>query len=144
MDTTRRVRVLHKQLADGALASEAVLRSPCAAGFVDPHTMECFLDNMRSVKLAVYEAFSRRLELLVPHTEGLTHHEHRQLVRDCLHTILGAGFEPLTFFDKDIRKYIYMAEVCAPIDLSLVLLPSLVSSAPLLRRPTCLSLSNPL
>jgi len=68
----------------------------------------------------VYQEFTRRPELLPQCTEGLTKEAHRELVRAGLRAVLAAGIAPLDLFDADIKKYIYMAELAAPIDLSLV------------------------
>jgi hypothetical protein len=45
--------------------------------------------------------------------------EHRSMVRKQLHALLDAGFNPLSFFDKDYRKYFYLAECLSLVDLSL-------------------------
>lgn len=82
--------------------------------------MEACIDDQRDTKKQLYEIFKQRPELLVPVTEGLTHTEQRQVVRDCLMAVLDAGVKPMELFDSDIRKYIYLAELAAPIDLSLV------------------------
>jgi hypothetical protein len=129
MEASRRLSILRKHVED-SVAEEPVaghtqevqmLRQPCAAKqTVDPHTMECFLDGLRSVKASVYKAFAERPDLLVPTAEGLTKEAHRALVRDSLRCLLNAGYQPLQLFDTDIARYFYMAEVCAPIDLSLV------------------------
>jgi hypothetical protein len=98
--------------------SASLLESP------DPLTMEYFLDDQRDLKQTVFDVFKQHPALLVPTIEGLSKTEHRQLVRDSLRVILAAGFNPLQYFDSDIKKYIYMAEICAPIDISLVRSPS--------------------
>lgn len=87
---------------------------------VDAQTMADFLDPQRDMKAYVYDIFKQNPALLAPTIEGLSKAEHRELVRKSLRTLLAAGFSPLEYFDSDIKKYIYMAEVCAPIDLSLV------------------------
>ena len=87
---------------------------------VDTETMATFLDPQRDLKAYVYDVFKQTPALLAPTIEGLSKAEHRELVRKSLRTLLAAGFSPLQYFDSDIKKYIYMAEVCAPIDLSLV------------------------
>lgn len=126
---SRRLSVLHQQMdsssqSQNEMSNGTVLqRLPCSAEqqeTVDAHTMECFIDQLRPVKASVYAAFIRRPELLPPVIEGMRKSEHRQLVRDGLKCIVDAGIEPLTFFDQDVRRYIYMAEICAPIDLSMV------------------------
>ena len=42
------------------------------------------------------------------------------MVRKQLHALLGAGVNPLNFFDKDYAKYFYLAECLALVDLSLM------------------------
>lgn len=129
---SRRLSVLRQHIDDTEAsklqASNVVVlqRQPCSSEqveTVDAHTMECFIDQLRPVKASVYSAFVRRPELLPPVIEGMRKSEHRQLVRDGLACIIDAGIEPLTFFDQDVRRYIYMAEICAPIDLSMVRVP---------------------
>lgn len=46
--------------------------------------------------------------------------EHRELVRKCLYAILGSGYSPLEFFDRDYNSYFLMAETLACVDLSTV------------------------
>jgi hypothetical protein len=46
--------------------------------------------------------------------------EHRELVRQCLRTLLEAGHSPLNYFQHDLKKYFYLAEVMSLVDLSLV------------------------
>lgn len=46
--------------------------------------------------------------------------QHRSLVRKCLHTLLDAGYSPLSFFAKDYKKYFYLAELLSLVDLSTV------------------------
>ena len=46
--------------------------------------------------------------------------EHRELVRKCLRKLLEAGHSPLNYFQHDLKKYFYLAEVMSLIDLSLV------------------------
>lgn len=125
----RRLSVLrqHMDSEDSLKATAAngvvLQQMPCSSEqveTVDAHTMECFIDQLRPVKAAVYAAFIKRPELLPPVIEGMRKSEHRQLVRDGLACIIDSGIEPLTFFDQDVRRYIYMAEICAPIDLSMV------------------------
>lgn len=126
---SRRLSILSQHMADarspeGDQRHGVVLqRMPCSSEqveTVDAHTMECFIDQLRPVKASVYSAFMKRPELLPPVIEGMRKSEHRQLVRDGLACIIDAGIEPLAFFDQDVRRYIYMAEICAPIDLSMV------------------------
>lgn len=127
--SSRRLSILRQQIEDVNLAQDnarpdvVLQRMPCSSEqleTVDAHTMECFIDQLRPVKSAVYSAFIKRPELLPPVIEGMRKSEHRQLVRDGLACIIEAGIEPLAFFDQDVRRYIYMAEICAPIDLSMV------------------------
>ena len=47
--------------------------------------------------------------------------EHRELVRQQLLLLLKAGFSPLRFYVHDIRKYFYLGELLALVDLSLVM-----------------------
>jgi hypothetical protein len=123
-DAVRRLNNIRRQVEpDIEHASATLLRGACSAdapSTVDAQTMEVFIDDQREVKARFFKLFQQHPELLPPHTEGLRHTEHRKLVRETLKAILSAGFRPLQFFDKDIRKYIYMAELCAPLDLSLV------------------------
>ena len=46
--------------------------------------------------------------------------QHREFVRKQLRLILLSGYSPMSFFMKDYRKYFYMAELLAVVDLSLV------------------------
>ena len=41
-------------------------------------------------------------------------------MRKQLQTILASGYSPMSFFMKDYKKYFYMAELLALVDLSLV------------------------
>lgn len=50
----------------------------------------------------------------------VTAEKHREFVRQQLHTILSSGYSPMSFFMKDYKKYFYMAELLALVDLSLV------------------------
>lgn len=45
--------------------------------------------------------------------------EHRALVRRCLAALVEAGFSPLHYLDSDQRKYFYLGECLALVDLSL-------------------------
>lgn len=136
MDASRRLSVLLQQVAtqDGPehgqcsrITDDSIMQQPCRAAeqVVDPHAMEVFMDANRSVKEDVYKALLQRPELLAQHIEGLSKESHRELVRNSLKCILEAGYEPMRLFDSDIEKYIYMAEICAPVDLSLVRWPPL-------------------
>ena len=125
MPASRRVAVLEKQMRGEDDAGSSLRREPCSASpalleNVDAGIMETFLDDQRDLKRDVYAAFAKRPDLLVPTVEQLNKEEHRELVRNSLAAVLDAGHKPLEYFDSDIKKYIYMAEVCAPIDLSLV------------------------
>ena len=46
--------------------------------------------------------------------------EHRELARQQLLLLLKAGYSPLRFYVHDIRKYFYLGELLALVDLSLV------------------------
>jgi len=46
--------------------------------------------------------------------------QHRELVRQCLRTLLASGYSPLAYFTKDFHKYFYLAELLSLVDLSLV------------------------
>lgn len=46
--------------------------------------------------------------------------QHREFVRKQLRVILASGYSPMAFFTKDYKKYFYMAELLALVDLSLV------------------------
>lgn len=128
MAAGRRINVLNGHLGalePGDAVNSGLERGLCsaAAGLlenVDAHTMAEFLDDQRQLKAKVFELFQNSPGLLAPSIEGMSKTEHRQLVRDSLRTILKGGYQPLAYFDSDIKKYIYMAEICAPIDLSLV------------------------
>jgi hypothetical protein len=48
--------------------------------------------------------------------------EHRELVRQQLQLLLKAGYSPLRFYVHDIKKYFYLGELLALVDLSLVIL----------------------
>lgn len=134
MEASRRLAVLLQQVTmqDGpeqgqySRAQEgSITRQPCRAAeqVVDSHVMEVFMDANRTVKEDVYKALLQRPELLAQHIEGLSKESHRELVRNSLKCILEAGYEPMRLFDSDIERYIYMAEICAPVDLSLVRWP---------------------
>ena len=45
--------------------------------------------------------------------------QHRELVRKCLLAILEAGYSPLRFYTSNIKKYFYLGELLALVDLSL-------------------------
>jgi hypothetical protein len=113
-----------RRLHDDETGTDMLGRSLCTStGLlenVDASCMQAFIDDQRNLKREVYSIFKDHPALLVPTVEQLSKSEHRQLVRDTLHAILAAGFNPLHYFDADIKRYIYMAEICAPVDLSLV------------------------
>jgi acyl-CoA oxidase len=46
--------------------------------------------------------------------------EHREQVRKQLGALLEEGINPLTFFDRDYKKYFYLAECLSLVDLSLM------------------------
>lgn len=46
--------------------------------------------------------------------------EHRELARQQLKLLLKAGYSPLRFYVHDIKKYYYLGELLAVVDLSLV------------------------
>jgi len=50
----------------------------------------------------------------------LSAEQHREFVRKQLRVILSSGYSPMSFFMKDYKKYFYMAELLALVDLSLV------------------------
>jgi hypothetical protein len=127
MSASRRLQTVVGQVDDQQVVSAGdVQRAHCSAApsellqNVDPHKLALFIDDQRELKSTMFNIFKQRSELLVPTIEGLSKTEHRQLVRDALRAILSAGFSPMQYFDTDIKKYIYMAEICAPVDLSLV------------------------
>ena len=129
MDVSRRLSALRLQLAPDAVGTSAQPEGlqrqlTSSAGSllegIDAKTMEAFIDDQRDLKATVFNTFKAHPALLVPSIEQMDKSTHRQLVRDALKLILSAGFNPLQYFDSDIKKYIYMAEICAPIDLSLV------------------------
>ncbi|KAK9811518.1 hypothetical protein WJX72_005162 [[Myrmecia] bisecta] len=80
--------------------------------------MEHYLDDLRSLKLEVYELFRQHPDLLPPVLEALTKEQQRDLVRKCMHCILDAGYSPMFFFNTDFKKYFYLAELLSMIDLS--------------------------
>jgi hypothetical protein len=134
MEAARRLSVLLQHVdLDGAdrgkssgLREDCIAQQPCSAAqgqVIDSQAMEVFMDPNRAVKEDVYKSLLERPELLVPHIEGLSKESHRELVRNSLRRILEIGYSPLKLFDSDIAKYIYMAEICAPVDLSLVRRP---------------------
>lgn len=131
MDSSRRLAVLLQHFAphgaehESSSSQEQLLLQPCRAAqhAVDTQLMEAYIDPNRALKQDVYKSLLERPDLLAPHIEGLSKESHRELVRNSLRRILEIGYKPLTMFDSDISKYIYMAEICAPVDLSLVRRP---------------------
>ena len=105
-------------VSEGIVALPCAGFLPCLEGF-DPNVMANFVDDLIFLKKQVYDVFIKRPDLLPSCTEGLTKEQHRELVRKSLHLILESGILPMNLFDTDIKKYIYMAELAAPIDLSL-------------------------
>lgn len=71
-------------------------------------------------QVEVYELFRAHPELLDVVEEGMTKEQHRELVRQCLRTIIGAGYSPMRYYVRDLRRYFYLAECTSLIDLSLV------------------------
>lgn len=49
-----------------------------------------------------------------------TAEERRALVRTQLQALLDSGINPLSFFDRDYKKYFYLAECLSLVDLSLM------------------------
>lgn len=74
-------------------------------------------------QVEVYELFRAHPELLDVVEEGMTKEQHRELVRQCLRTIIGAGYSPMRYYVRDLRRYFYLAECTSLIDLSLVRRP---------------------
>lgn len=68
----------------------------------------------------MYELFRAHPELLDVVEEGMTKEQHRELVRQCLRTIVGAGYSPMRYYVRDLRRYFYLAECTSLVDLSLV------------------------
>lgn len=132
MEASRRLAVLLQHVGTQNVAEQGLSgpengqlqQQPCRTAppgqVIDSQAMEVFIDPNRAVKKDVYKALMERPELLPPHIEGLNKESHRELVRNSLKRILEIGYQPMTLFDSDIEKYIYMAETCAPVDLSLV------------------------
>lgn len=86
----------------------------------DPGVLETYLDDMKDMKAQVYDLFRQHPDLLPNVEEGLSKEEHRALVRRSLHVILKAGHSPLDFLSRDPRKYFYLGECLAMVDLSLM------------------------
>ncbi|GBG00215.1 hypothetical protein Rsub_12700 [Raphidocelis subcapitata] len=120
---TRRLAALQSQLTPGggAAAPPAALqqpsqlaRAPTSAAVkglprFDPYVMETYLDDLRDLKRQVYDLFKFRPELLPVVEEGMSKEEHRSLVRAQLRALLETGINPLSFFDRDYKKYFYLA-----------------------------------
>ena len=146
----RRVHQLRQQLAPKTSSQQPALElAPCAVHHrslprFDVTFMEHYLETDRGLKNEVYDLFKQHPELLYAVEEGMTKGEgstraaglqmgssnvsllvalaeqHRQFVRKQLQVILSSGYSPMSFFMKDYRKYFYMAELLALVDLSLV------------------------
>eukprot|EP00879_Flechtneria_rotunda_P007853 GHRR01008229.1.p1 GENE.GHRR01008229.1~~GHRR01008229.1.p1 ORF type:complete len:205 (+),score=54.74 GHRR01008229.1:163-777(+) len=122
----RRLAVLSRQLEqqeNTLLSSGGLVAQPCSATAVrslprfDPYVMETYLDDLRELKRQVYELFKYQPELLTG--PELSKEEHRALVRTQLRALLDQGINPLLFFDRDYKKYFYLAECLSLVDLSL-------------------------
>eukprot|EP00878_Enallax_costatus_P017218 GHUV01018077.1.p1 GENE.GHUV01018077.1~~GHUV01018077.1.p1 ORF type:complete len:603 (+),score=125.83 GHUV01018077.1:149-1957(+) len=121
-----RLQVLSRQLLqDEAQEQQAagLVASPCSAAVrslprFDPYILEMYLDDLREMKRQVYNLFKFRPELL-PGPE-MSKEERRALVRTQLHALLDSGINPLSFFDRDYKKYFYLAECLSLVDLSLM------------------------
>lgn len=133
-----------------AQQSAQIQSVPCAVHHrslprFDVTFMEHYLETDRGLKHEVYDLFKQQPELLYPVEEGMTKgkqalcqtskctlnattclqtivfaEQHREFVRRQLKLILSSGYSPMSFFMKDYRKYFYMAELLALVDLSLV------------------------
>jgi len=122
----RRLQILGKHLvlaSDGC--DEGVSTNPCSAAVrslprFDPYIMETYMDDLRELKRQVYDLFKYRPELLTPVEEGMTKEQHREQVRKQLRALLEEGINPLNFFDRDYKKYFYLAECLSLVDLSLM------------------------
>ena len=68
--------------------------------------------------------------------------EHRELARQQLLLLLKAGYSPLRFYVHDIRKYFYLGELLALVDLSLVCFSSEQPAVPINTRPRLMSPGN--
>ncbi|EIE21705.1 long-chain acyl-CoA oxidase [Coccomyxa subellipsoidea C-169] len=121
----QRLGVLLKHLTLGDTdGHNGIALSPTAARGVslprfDTTVMESYLDELSSVKEDVYETFRHRPNLLPATLEGLSKEEHRELARQQLKLLLKAGYSPLRFYLHDIKKYFYLGELLAVVDLSL-------------------------
>ncbi|KAF5836725.1 putative acyl-coenzyme A oxidase 2 peroxisomal precursor [Dunaliella salina] len=87
--------------------------------FFDWHVMETYIDDQREMKQLMYDLFKSHPEMLTPVEEGLTKEEHRERVRQQLRLMLTVGINPMQMFSRDMKKYFYLAECMALIDLSL-------------------------
>lgn len=85
----------------------------------DRYIMETYLDDLRELKMKIYDLFKQRPDLLPATEEELSKEEHRELVRSSLKMLLANGINPLEYFNKDYRKYFYLAECLSLVDLSL-------------------------
>lgn len=110
----------------GHLAPQAIARNDCSGTAVrslprfDPYIMETYLDDLRELKKKAYDLFKYKQELLPQVEEGLSKEEHRSLVRRQLYALLEAGFNPMEYFNRDYKKYFYLAECLSLVDLSLM------------------------
>ncbi|MEW5307894.1 MAG: hypothetical protein WDW38_007735 [Sanguina aurantia] len=86
----------------------------------DSYVLETYLDDLRELKMVVYDVFRNQPELLANVWEGVTKEEHRSLVKKQLLALLGAGINPMEYFNRDYRKYFYLAECLSMVDLSLM------------------------
>ncbi|KAG2487507.1 hypothetical protein HYH03_013925 [Edaphochlamys debaryana] len=84
----------------------------------DPGVLESYLDDMRDMKAKVYDLFGQHPELLPTVEESLSKEEHRELVRRSIKLVLQSGYSPLELLARDPRKYFYLGECLALIDLS--------------------------
>lgn len=122
----RRAEVLRSQLADATPIPSSIMSSPTSARAhrqlprFDVTLMERYLDPSHSLKEEVYAVFERHPELLMKETEALTKEEHREYVRNSLKTLLAEGNSPLTMLVTEPRKYFYLGELIALVDLSLM------------------------
>lgn len=125
--SSRRLAVLAGQLSSSSSSSscgQGLVRQETASTAVrslpkfDPYIMETYLDDLREMKRQVYDLFKFKPELL-PGPE-LSKEEHRALVRTNLRALLEEGINPLSFFDRDYKKYFYLAECLSLVDLSLM------------------------
>ncbi|KAL3157409.1 hypothetical protein ABBQ32_011884 [Trebouxia sp. C0010 RCD-2024] len=119
----RRILQVRKHLTSVPQIPQSVEAAPCAVNRslprFDATFMEHYLETDRGLKEEVYDLFKQHPELLYAVEEGMTKEQHREFVRKQLRTILASGYSPMSFFMKDYKKYFYMAELLALVDLSL-------------------------